>query len=72
MPMKWWIPMDIHRETMDLHGSPQFVDVHEIPWKSMEVWFDALNVGYLFIEREATYVILRVKWVMWKEQNEVE
>ena len=53
--------MDIHRETMDLHGSPQFVDVHEIPWKSMEVWFDALNVGYLFIEREATYVILRVK-----------
>ena len=53
--------MEVHAETMDLHGCPQFVDVHEIPWKSMEVRFDAFNVDYLFIEREATCAILRVK-----------
>ena len=60
---KPWISMDVHNLWMSMrfHGCPQFVDVHEIPWKSMEVRFDAFNVDYLFIEREATCAILRVK-----------
>ena len=53
--------MEFHRESMDPHGNPLIVDIHEIPWKSMEVRFDAFIVGYLFIEQEATCAILRVK-----------
>ena len=37
MSMSRWISMDLHRESMDPHGNPHIVDVHENPWKSMEV-----------------------------------
>ena len=43
---------------MEVH---ELMDVHEIPWKSMEVRVDVSNVDYLCIERGATCTILRLK-----------